>query len=207
MGTTVLLRPLFLGVLGLLAAASVALAQQATAQLGGRVTDQSGAVLPGVTVTATQTDTGFTRSVVTDGDGSYVMTNLPTGPYRLEVMLQGFRTYVQTGIVLQVDANAVINAVLEVGSSRRPYRSKRPRRWWTCEAPASARWSRTSGSSSCRSRAATSPTSWCWPAPPSRPAPRVPQASADRPSRSPAESRTASRTSSTAPCTTSRTPT
>src|SRR4030095_7416845 len=36
--------------------------------------------------------------------------------YRLEVMLQGFRTYVQTGIVLQVDANAVINAALQVGS-------------------------------------------------------------------------------------------
>jgi hypothetical protein len=88
---------------------------QAIAQLGGRVTDQSGAVLPGVTVTATQTDTGLSRTVVTDGDGSYQITNLPTGPYRLEVMLQGFRAYVQTGIVLQVDANAVINAVLEVG--------------------------------------------------------------------------------------------
>ena len=88
---------------------------QATAQLGGRVTDQSGAILPGVTVTATQTDTGLARTVVTDADGAYQLTNLPTGPYRLEVMLQGFRTYVQTGIVLQVDANAVINAVLEVG--------------------------------------------------------------------------------------------
>src|ERR1044071_5763746 len=77
---------------------------QATAELNGRVTDESGAVLPGVTVTATQTDTGFTRSAVTDGNGAYFMPNLPTGPYRLEVMLQGFRTYVQTGIVLQVAA-------------------------------------------------------------------------------------------------------
>ena len=116
MRTTVLLRPLCLGVLGIFMAASVALAQQATAQLGGRITDQSGAVLPGVTVTATQTETGFNRSVVSDADGSYVMPNLPTGPYRLEVMLQGFRTYVQTGLVLQVDANAVINAALQVGS-------------------------------------------------------------------------------------------
>jgi hypothetical protein len=65
---------------------------QATAQLNGRVTDESGAVLPGVTVTATQTDTGFTRTVVTDGEGAYVMPNLPTGPYRLEVALQGFRS-------------------------------------------------------------------------------------------------------------------
>jgi hypothetical protein len=53
-------------------------------------------------VTASQTDTGFTRTVVTDETGAWIMSNLPTGPYRLEVSLQGFRTYVQTGIVLQV---------------------------------------------------------------------------------------------------------
>ena len=84
--------------------------------MSGRITDESGAVLPGVTVTATQTDTGFTRTVVTDETGSYVMPNLPTGPYRLEVSLQGFRTYAQTGIVLQVAATPTINAVLAVGN-------------------------------------------------------------------------------------------
>ena len=89
---------------------------QATAELAGRVTDESGAVLPGVTVTATQTDTGFTRTVVTDGTGAWIMSNLPTGPYRLEVSLQGFRTYVQTGIVLQVGATPTINAELGVGN-------------------------------------------------------------------------------------------
>jgi hypothetical protein len=89
---------------------------QATAGLAGRVTDEGGAVLPGVTVTATQVDTGFTRSVVTDGTGAWTMPNLPIGPYRLEVALPGFRTYVQTGIVLQVDATPTINAVLAVGN-------------------------------------------------------------------------------------------
>src|SRR5436309_9832479 len=89
---------------------------QATAQIGGTVRDQSGAVLPGVTVTATQTDTGFSRSVVTEGTGAYVITNLPTGPYRLEAMLQGFRTSVQTGIVLQVGASPVINPTLALGA-------------------------------------------------------------------------------------------
>jgi hypothetical protein len=44
------------------------------------------------------------------------MPNLPLGPYRLELALQGFRTYVQTGIVLQVNANPVINASLALGS-------------------------------------------------------------------------------------------
>src|SRR5512133_1712460 len=89
---------------------------QATAALAGRVTDESGAVLPGVTVTLTQTDTAFTRTVATDATGAWTMPNLPTGPYRLEVMLQGFRAYVQTGIVLQVGATPTINAVLALGS-------------------------------------------------------------------------------------------
>ena len=109
------LRACVIGAAALFLAATVVSAQ-ATAELNGRVTDESGAVLPGVTVTVTQTETGFTRSVVTDGNGTYVMPNLPTGPYRLEVMLQGFRTYVQTGIVLQVAATPTVNATLSVGS-------------------------------------------------------------------------------------------
>jgi hypothetical protein len=88
---------------------------QATAQLNGRVTDESSGVLPGVTVTATQTDTGFMRTVVTDETGTWTMPNLPIGPYRLEMSLQGFKTFVQTGVVLQVNASPVINAVLAVG--------------------------------------------------------------------------------------------
>src|SRR5204863_8938902 len=88
---------------------------QATAQISGTVRDQSGAVLPGVEVVATQTDTGIARTAVTNETGSYVLTNLPIGPYRLEAGLPGFRTYAQTGIVLQVNASAVINPVLEVG--------------------------------------------------------------------------------------------
>src|SRR3954470_19402745 len=91
-------------------------AQLATAELNGRVTDSSGAVLPGVTVTATQTATGLVRSAVTDSDGNYLLSNLPTGPYKLEVALQGFKSYVQTGIVLQVGATPTINAALELGS-------------------------------------------------------------------------------------------
>src|SRR6185503_3909738 len=86
------------GTLILLLAAGAAWAQ-GTAQLSGTVRDESGAVLPGVTVTVTQTDTGLVRTFVTDDTGGYLLTNLPTGPYRLEVALQGFKTYVQTGIV------------------------------------------------------------------------------------------------------------
>ena len=79
------------------------------------MTDESGGVLPGVSVTVIQTDTGFTRTTVTDESGGYVLPNLPLGPYRLEVMLAGFRTYAQTGIVLQVGATPAINVALALG--------------------------------------------------------------------------------------------
>jgi hypothetical protein len=88
---------------------------QATAQISGTVKDQTGAVLPGVEVMGTQTGTGITRTAVTNETGSYVLTNLAIGPYRLEAALPGFRTFVQTGIVLQVNASPVVNPVLEVG--------------------------------------------------------------------------------------------
>jgi hypothetical protein len=97
---------------------SPVLAQLSTAQLTGKITDASGAVLPGATVTLTQADTGALRSVVTDGEGAYIVSNLPPGPYRLEVALQGFRTYVQTGIVLQVAATPTINVSLDLGDLR-----------------------------------------------------------------------------------------
>src|ERR1044071_2343247 len=102
-------------ILLLVAVASAAWAQ-GTAQLSGTVRDESGGVLPGVSVTVTQTNTGLVRTTVTDSTGGYLLTNLPTGPYRLEVALQGFKTYVQTGIVLQVGGTPTVNAVLNVGT-------------------------------------------------------------------------------------------
>jgi hypothetical protein len=88
-------RGILILILLLIASASWA---QGTAQLSGTVRDESGGVLPGVTVTATQTNTGLVRTTVTDGAGGYLLTNLPTGPYRLEMALQGFKSYAQTGI-------------------------------------------------------------------------------------------------------------
>src|SRR5436190_3630306 len=88
---------------------------QATAQISGAFQDQSGAVLPGVEVTATQTETGVRRTTVTNETGTYVLPNLPLGSYRLETALPGFRTFVQTGIVLQVNSNPTIKIVLQVG--------------------------------------------------------------------------------------------
>jgi hypothetical protein len=88
---------------------------QATAQISGTARDQSGAVLPGVEVTATQTETSIKRTTITNETGTYVLSNLPLGPYRLEAALPGFRTYAQSGIVLQVNSAPVVNPQLEVG--------------------------------------------------------------------------------------------
>src|SRR5206468_8958387 len=60
-----------------------------TGGINGRVTDSGGGALPGVTVTATSLDTGLTRSVVTENDGTYVITLLPPGRYRVDAELAG----------------------------------------------------------------------------------------------------------------------
>jgi hypothetical protein len=88
---------------------------QGTAQISGTVADSTGARLPGVEVTATQTATSQVRTVVSNETGSYVLPSLPTGPYRLEASLPGFRSFAQTGLVLEVNSNPVINITLQVG--------------------------------------------------------------------------------------------
>ena len=104
-----------------LAALALALAcgsafAQATATISGTARDQSGAVLPGVTITVTQQETGLVRTTVTNETGSYVLPNLPLGPYRLEADLQGFATFAQSGIVLQVNGNPVVNPTMGVSA-------------------------------------------------------------------------------------------
>jgi len=110
------LRACLPGIAALLLGASMATAQVgSTAQITGTVRDSSGAVLPGVDVTAVQTDTGFRRAAVTEASGLFVLSNLPVGPYRLDAMLSGFRSFQQTGIVLTVNANPEINITLSLG--------------------------------------------------------------------------------------------
>ena len=87
----------------------------AVAQLSGTVLDDSGGALPGVDVTVTQTNTGMTRSVVTGGNGDYVFTNLPVGPYKLSAKLSGFNAFEQTGIVLAVGDTRSVNVAMKIG--------------------------------------------------------------------------------------------
>src|ERR1041385_4280592 len=105
----------FLVLVSSLTIASTGVWGQATAQITGLVRDSSGAVLPGVEVKATHTETGVVRTTISNETGNYILANLPTGTYRLEAALTGFRTYVQNNLVLQVNANPAINISLEVG--------------------------------------------------------------------------------------------
>jgi hypothetical protein len=89
---------------------------QAVSQITGSTRDQSGAVVPGVEVTAIKTDTGSRRTAITNDAGEFVIPNLLIGPYRIEVAKTGFLTYVQTGIELQVDSSPNIPITLRVGA-------------------------------------------------------------------------------------------
>jgi hypothetical protein len=88
----------------------------AVAQVSGAVTDPTGAAIPNAQVTMTETEKQSVRSATADASGNYVFPNLPVGPYTLEVKADGFKDYVQRGIILVVNNNIQINATLQVGS-------------------------------------------------------------------------------------------
>jgi len=94
-------------------------AAQSTAINGtieGTVVDEQNAVLPGVTVTVTNLDTGDTRAVVTNESGLYRAPLLQLGRYRVEAELQGFKKFEQSGVTLSAGQTAVINFQLTVGT-------------------------------------------------------------------------------------------
>jgi len=89
-------------------------AQKITGDIAGDVSDSSGAVVPNATVTAVNSATGFTRSIVTSGSGSYRLTDLPIGTYKVTISGTGFKSAVQE---VSVAAGAVTHAdaKLQVG--------------------------------------------------------------------------------------------
>ena len=107
-------------ILALVACASLALPAIASAQalygsITGAVTDNSGAAVPGVTVTVTNEGTGLKLDTVTDGEGLYTVRNVLPGTYTLGAALQGFKTFTQTGIPLTAGNILRVNATLEIG--------------------------------------------------------------------------------------------
>src|SRR5438477_3064693 len=106
-------------VLLLLLALCAPLAAQSTAANGtieGIISDASGGVLPGVTVTVTNADTGAERSVVTNELGLYRAPLLPLGSYKVVAELPGFKKFEQTGVQLSVGQTQVVNATLSIGA-------------------------------------------------------------------------------------------
>ena len=103
-------------VVAILVLASPTTAQVTTAGIFGTVTDRSGAVVAGADVTVVNTETNFTRTTKSEANGEYSFKALPLGPYRVEATIQGFKKYVQTGVVLEVSRNARVDATLDVGT-------------------------------------------------------------------------------------------
>jgi hypothetical protein len=103
--------------LAFLAPAAVASAQSQanTGAIEGTITDASGGVLPGVTVTLTATETGIVRNVVTNDKGLYRAPLLPIGTYDVKAELQGFKRFERTSVKVSVGETAVVNAALAVG--------------------------------------------------------------------------------------------
>src|SRR4051812_9497775 len=99
-----------------LTAPAFAQSQAANGAIEGIVSDSSGGVLPGVTVTVTNVDTGLERSMVTNEKGLYRAPLLPLGTYKVVAELPGFKRFEQSGVTLSVGQSAVVNVSLSVGA-------------------------------------------------------------------------------------------
>src|SRR5688572_4731713 len=107
----VLVMTLVLAIVGVLPA----FAQSDRGQIAGFIKDQTGVVIPGATVTVTNSQTRLTWTAVTDGRGYYVIPSLPPGAYEITVELQGFKRWIQTGMNLDAASNSTVDVTLETG--------------------------------------------------------------------------------------------
>lgn len=96
---------------------TAAKAQRITASIVGTTRDSSDATIPGSIVTVTNIGTHISTTVKTDGEGQFVFSNLPPGPYSITADATGFKHSVRSGIVLDVDQTAHFDIVLEIGST------------------------------------------------------------------------------------------
>ena len=109
-------RRLMLLLAAVLLCPALAGAQAVTGTMIGRITDGSGAVVPGVTVTLTNTGTKLTRVVTTDTDGEYTAPSLPPGRYTIVAEIPGFKSVTMPDVALGVDQRLRMDLKLEVGA-------------------------------------------------------------------------------------------
>jgi hypothetical protein len=105
-----------IGFIVLAYSARPASAQVLYGSIVGTLTDQTGAVVPKATVTATNAATGLTRQVVADESGYFSILNLLEGTYDLSVSPQGFRPYAQKGVIVSVNKVTRVDITIQVGA-------------------------------------------------------------------------------------------
>src|SRR3989441_7389974 len=93
-----------------------AFAQTSNATLGGTVSDSTGALIPGVNVTATNTATGIVTTVLSNEAGAYQFASLQTGTYKVTAELPGFQTAAYDSVTLGISQQVRLNFTLQVGS-------------------------------------------------------------------------------------------
>src|SRR4051795_7765740 len=91
--------------------ATTAAAQQTTGTIAGRVLDEQKAAVPGATVTAKNSSTGFSRNEVSDSEGLYRITGLPVGTYNLSIEMSGFQSQSRS---VQVDVSETRTADFDI---------------------------------------------------------------------------------------------
>ena len=96
--------------------ATTALAQQGRAELRGRVTDEQGGALPGVTVVVTNQQAGTFREVITSGEGSYFAAQLLPGVFTITAQLPGFATFERTDFAIGVGRTLDLDIVMSIGA-------------------------------------------------------------------------------------------
>jgi Carboxypeptidase regulatory-like domain len=94
---------------------AVVRAQQGTASVAGKVTDAQGGLLPGVNIIVTNEESGVYREVVTGAEGSYAVSQIIPGRYRMSATLEGFKTLDRRGVTLTVGQTTTLNLQMEVG--------------------------------------------------------------------------------------------
>ncbi len=111
-----MLRCIVFGAAALWLAGAPAFAQQFRGSISGRVLDQQQAAVPGARIHAVESETGAKFQTVTNGDGTYVLTFMPPGPYSISAEASGFKRYVNAQVRVTTNEREQLDITLEVGS-------------------------------------------------------------------------------------------
>lgn len=109
-------RRALISTLVLLCTGALLYGQVSTGALNGRITDPSGGVVAGATVTAKNLQTSFGVTTKTTAAGLFVIPNLPPGPYSVTASAHGFKTFQQTGVSIEIASTTTLDIRLTLGA-------------------------------------------------------------------------------------------